>query len=203
MAPFEDIVFPWINDLALGARFAPIRASVAGAAEGRVLEIGAGTGLNFAHYPPSVEVSAIEPAAGMRRYAAKRGRVPDRVKLMEGKARELPFDAGSFDTVVITFTLCSIRAEGVSAALAEVKRVLRPGGVVRIAEHVRSPDPRRARHQARIEPVWNVVFGGCSLLRDPRHELDEAGFDVGAIEDVELPLPAIARAGQVGYARRV
>lgn len=202
MSLFEDIVFPWINDLSLGPRFAPIRARVAGAAEGQVLEIGAGTGLNFEHYAPTVKVTAVEPAPGMRRYAARRGRVSESVTLIEGKARELPFDAGSFDTVVITFTLCSIRAAGVGAALAEVKRVLRAGGVVRLAEHVRDPDPSRARTQRRVDPAWGVVFGGCSLLRDPREELERAGFDVSAIEDVDLPLPWIVRAGQVGVARR-
>jgi SAM-dependent methyltransferase len=198
----EDRIFPWINDVTLGRRFDPIRARVAGAATGAVLEIGAGTGLNFPHYRPGVAVSAIEPAPGMRRWAARRGRVTSDVTLLEGRAKALPFDAGSFDTVVITFTLCSIKDEGVAAALAEVHRVLRPGGVVRLAEHVRSPDPARERTQRRVNPVWRVAFGGCTLLRDPRRELERAGFDVAGIEDVTLPLPGVARAGQIGVARR-
>jgi SAM-dependent methyltransferase len=199
---FDDHVFPWINDLALGRAVDPIRARIAGGAAGRVLEIGAGTGLNFAHYPRGAEVVAVEPLEGARRFAERRGRVPPSLRLVAGKARELPFDAGSFDAVVITFTLCSIRDEGVGAALAEVRRVLRPGGEVRIAEHVRSPEAGMLRLQRRLEPVWRVVFGGCSLLRDPRGELERAGFDVTDLADVALPLPGPARPGQVGVARR-
>lgn len=195
-------MFPWINDAALGARFAPIRARVAGGATGRVLEIGAGTGLNFAHYPRGAEVTAIEPAGGMRRRASTKGRVPASITLVEGRAKELPFDGGSFDTVVITFTLCSIKDTGVAPALAEIKRVLRKGGEVRLAEHTRSRDRARARLQTRVNPVWGVVFGGCSLLRDPREELDRAGFDVGGIEDIVLPLPGIVEEGQIGIAKR-
>lgn len=202
MSLFEDHVFPWINDAALGPRFDSIRAQVAGGAEGRVLEIGAGTGLNFPHYPESASVEAVEPSAGMRRYAARRGRLRAWVNMSEGRAKEIPFDAGSFDTVVITFTLCSIRSHGVAPALAEVRRVLRPGGTVRIAEHVRSPDPAWSRWQARVDRAWNVVFAGCTLLRDAREELQRAGFDVAGVKDVVLPLPGIARAGQVGVARK-
>jgi ubiquinone/menaquinone biosynthesis C-methylase UbiE len=200
---FADFVFPWINDLTLGPAIDPIRARIAGGASGRVLEIGAGTGLNFAHYPREAEVVAVEPADGSRRFAERRGRVPASVRFVAGKARELPFDAGSFDAVVMTFTLCSIRDEGVGAALAEVHRVLRPGGEVRLAEHTRSPEAGMERFQRRLDPVWRVVFGGCSLLRDPRAELERAGFDVGELADVALPLPGPARPGQVGVARRV
>lgn len=202
MPIFEDVVFPWINDAALGRRFAPIRARVAGGAEGRVLEIGAGTGLNFGHYREGVSLTAIEPAEGMRRRAEKKGRVRESIRFIEGRAKELPFDAGSFDTVVITFTLCSIRDSALGAALAEVRRVLRPGGDLRLAEHARNPDPWWARMQARVNPVWRVAFGGCSLLVDPRSELTRAGFDASGIEDTVLPMPGIVSAGQIGVAKR-
>jgi SAM-dependent methyltransferase len=199
---FDSFVFPLVNDLALGARFEAIRAHVAGGAKGRVLEIGAGTGLNFAHYGPEAEVVALEPSPGSRRYAERRGRVRPGLRMIEGRARVLPFDAGSFDAVVITFTLCSIRDQGVQPALAEVARVLRPGGEVRVAEHVVSPRAASARLQRRVDPVWRIAFGGCSLLRDPRAELARAGFDVSGVEDVSLPLPRPVRWGQVGVARR-
>lgn len=205
MSILEDIVFPRINDAFLGQRFDEIRARVAGGASGRVLEIGAGTGLNFRHYPSSTSVVAVEPAPGMRRFAERRGRVAEAraaIELIEGRAKSLPFDAGSFDTVVITFTLCSIKDEGIGPALAEVRRVLRPGGRVRIAEHVKSPAAGLLAIQRTLNPVWRVAFGGCTLLRDVRAELDRAGFDPSGLEEIELPLPAPARPGLVGEALR-
>jgi SAM-dependent methyltransferase len=201
VASLGEHVFPWINDLALGRRMEPLRQrSLAGLA-GRVLEIGAGSGLNFRHYPAGVEVSAIEPSPMMlRRAEARRSQAGAAIALIEGRAGALPFPDASFDAAIVTFTLCSIR--DVAAALAEVRRVLRPGGELRVLEHVVSPSPARARIQRVMEPAWNLAFGGCSLLRDARAELARAGFDPGAIEAVALPLPFPVGEGVIGAAVR-
>lgn len=196
-----DFALPWINDWALGRRVAALRAEVVHGARGRVLEIGAGTGLNFQHYRAGAEVTAVEPAARMRRRAEERARhVVADVTLLEGQAGELPFDAGSFDTVLVTFTLCSIRDLG--AALVEVKRVLRKGGSLRLLEHVKSPDPRVAWLQRTIDPAWQVALGGCTLLRDPAALLERAGFEEVKLHPVQLPLPLPARDGVIGTATR-
>jgi SAM-dependent methyltransferase len=194
-----DLALPWINDYALGSKVEALRAEVVRGAEGRVLEIGAGTGLNFHHYRAGTEVTAIEPAPAMRRRAVDRARnVEAKLTLLEGKAGALPFDAGSFDTVLVTFTLCSIRDLG--AALAEVKRVLRKGGSLRLLEHVRSPDRRVERLQRAIDPAWRIALGGCTLLRDPATELERAGFEDVMLTSVRLPLSAPVRDGVIGTA---
>lgn len=196
-----DLALPWINDQALGRKMERLRAEVVGGAAGRVLEIGAGTGLNFRHYRAGAEVTAVEPAPRMRRRAEDRARNVDaKLTLIEGKAGALPFDAGSFDTVLVTFTLCSIRDVG--AALAEVKRVLRPGGSLRLLEHVKSPDPRLARVQRAIDPAWRIALGGCTLVRDPAVELERAGFEAVTLRSIALPLPAPVRDGVIGTAIR-
>jgi SAM-dependent methyltransferase len=196
-----DFTLPWINDYALGRDVAALRAEIVGGAEGRVLEIGAGTGLNFQHYRAGVSVTAVEPAARMRRRAEGRARdVVADLTLLEGKAGELPFDAGSFDTVLVTFTLCSIRDLG--AALAEVKRVLRKGGSLRLLEHVQSPDPRVARFQRALDPAWRIALGGCTLVRDPAFELARAGFEGVSLQPIRLPLPPPVRDGVIGTAIR-
>lgn len=196
-----DLFLPWINDLALGPRMEPLRAKVASEASGRVLEVGAGTGLNFHHYRDAAQVTAIEPAAEMRRKAVARARdARVRVEVLDGIAGALPAEDASVDTVLLTFVLCSVK--DVPATLAEVRRVLRPGGELRILEHVKSDDRGEARVQRLLEPAWRRIFGGCSLLGDPRAELSRAGFDPDALTAVTLPLPLPVRAGLLGTARR-
>ncbi len=196
-----DFTLPWINDWSLGREVEALRAEVVRGAAGRVLEIGAGTGLNFQHYRAGVDVTAVEPAARMRRRAEERARdAVANLTLLEGKAGELPFDAGSFDTVLVTFTLCSIRDLG--AALGEVRRVLRKGGSLRLLEHVKSPDPWVAWLQRAIDPAWRIALAGCTLLRDPAVELERAGFESVSLQAIELPLPVPVRAGVIGTATR-
>lgn len=199
----DNVVFPRINDFLLGDTMASIRSNVVGGAQGRVLEIGAGTGLNFRHYAENAEVFAIEPAEGMRQRAESRAHAPDvraRIHVEDGNAKHLQFDAGSFDTVVVTFVFCSV--DKLDRVLDEVHRVLRPGGTVRLVEHVKSPDPSVLRWQTRLRPIWMSVLGGCDPLRDVAPALDKAGFDVTNIQQVSLPLPAFARAGVQGLATK-
>lgn len=196
-------VFPHINDLVLGRRVQALRQQVARQARGRVLEIGAGTGLNFLHYPSGTEVVAIERAEGMRVRAIERARQPEvraRVRVVDGDAQALAHDAGSFDTVVSTFVLCSV--PDLQRCLSEARRVLAPGGALIVVEHVRSPEPRTARWQDRVRPFWQTVLGGCDPTRDIARAIESAGFDTQALSRIELPLPWLAKPGIAGAMAR-
>lgn len=203
MKLLDSIVFPWVNDLALGAAVDPLRARVAGETHGRVLEIGAGTGLNFRHYPRDADVTAVEPAEAMFARAARRAKAGDvraPIELRRGHAGALDLDSESFDAVVVTFVLCSVK--DLDAALRDVRRVLRPGGALHLVEHVASPDASIARFQRGVRPVWKLMLGGCDPTRDIAAAIERAGFDTGGLRPVELPLPFVVRAGILGSAVR-
>jgi ubiquinone/menaquinone biosynthesis C-methylase UbiE len=160
----------------------PFRARVAGAAKGRVLEVGIGSGLNLPLYGPAVrEVVGVDPSAALldrARRAAAGARVP--VELVEGSAEALAFDAGRFDTVVTTWTLCTI--PGADRALAEMRRVLRPGGSLLFVEHGRAlGEPGLARWQDRLDPLWSPLAGGCHLNRPVDALLRRNGFRLDAL----------------------
>lgn len=160
-----------------------IRTRVVPFARGRVLEIGFGTGLNLEHYDWSQidSLVAIEPDPHMRRRAAQRvAQEGYDVGLVEAFAEALPFDDADFDEVLITFTLCTVPdPEG---ALAEVRRVLRPDGRLRFAEHTISDfGPMRALQHA-IDPVWCRVAAGCHVTRDSVALIGAAGFELGEVK---------------------
>jgi ubiquinone/menaquinone biosynthesis C-methylase UbiE len=185
----------------LGEReLAPRRAGLLAHARGRVLEIGAGTGFNLAHYPAGMETLVVtDPSAGMLRRAARRA--PEGVRLVEAAAERLPFPDASFDTAVSTLVLCSVGDQ--DGALAEIRRVLAPGGRLLFLEHVRADDPRLARRQDRLERAWGVVALGCHPNRPTRARIEAAGFELEAIETGELPhSPSIVRPLITGRAVR-
>jgi SAM-dependent methyltransferase len=159
---------PWlaaILDLAMRPMY-PARRLVVPAACGEVLEIGVGTGLNLALYDPSRvrRVTAIDPDPHMLRRARERvASAPVPVDLVQGAAERIPCAEGRFDTVLVTWTLCTVEDTG--ATLAEVRRVLRPGGRLVFIEHTRSIQPAIARAQRRLTPVWRRLLGGCHLDR--------------------------------------
>ncbi len=202
MSRLGDSLQTNLHDWILKGRFDELRRQVTASARGRVLEVGAGTGLNFGFYPPDAEVVAIEPNRPLRERARARSRSADvhaAIEVVDAIAERLPFADEVFDSVVVTFTLCSI--ELVDEALREIHRVLHPGGAVHLVEHVEA-EPRTARWQRRVQPIWTHVFGGCSLTRNPAVELARAGFDAQGLERVDLPLPRLARAGMIGLAHR-
>lgn len=157
------------------------RAELLAPLEGRILEIGAGTGANLAHYPPGADLTLVEPAAGMRARLSTRTDAP----VTRGFAEALPFEDGRFDVAVVTLVLCSVR--DVDAAALELRRVLRPGGRLFFMEHVVSERPDRARWQRRLDPSWSKLAGGCRLTRDPRASLERAGFALREIRRAEMP----------------
>jgi ubiquinone/menaquinone biosynthesis C-methylase UbiE len=168
---------PWLYDAwcALAERFGlhRWRRWLVGQARGRTLEIGCGTGRNLALYPPGVRVIAVEPWAPALTRA--RRRAPSAV-LVQASAESLPFRASVFDTVVSGLVFCSVA--DVDAALHEVRRVLRPGGTVRMIEHVRSTVPWKARLQDRFEGAWRRFTGGCHWNRDTEGAVRRAGFAI-------------------------
>lgn len=172
------------------------RARRLAAARGRTLELGAGTGLNLAHYPPEVtELVLTEPdphmARRLREKAATEGH-GRRVEVIEAPAEELPFDDASFDTVVSTLVLCSVEQPG--QALSEARRVLQPGGSLLFIEHVRSERPRLARWQDRLERPWGWFGAGCHPNRPTAQTIADAGFRIEQLDQGTLPkAPPIVR----------
>jgi ubiquinone/menaquinone biosynthesis C-methylase UbiE len=154
------------------------RALLAGL-EGRVIEVGAGHGLNFPHYPPTVmQVVAVEPEPHMRRLAlqaATHTRVP--IEVRDGTAEALPAQTGEFDAAIVSLVLCSVPDQ--PAALKEIARVLRPGGELRFYEHVVANQPGAARVQHALDAtIYPFLFGGCHCSRDTGASIRQAGFEV-------------------------
>ncbi|WP_028997089.1 class I SAM-dependent methyltransferase [Azohydromonas australica] len=175
---YDRHVLPYLLDFACGlSPIARQRRKVIPQAAGRVLEIGIGTGLNLAFYDRAkVErLVGIDPATEMHALARKRSqRLGLPVELLQLSAEEVPVESGSFDTVICTYTLCSVSSP--DQALREMRRVLRPGGKLLFAEHGLAPDAPVAKWQARLEPYWSRIAGGCHLTRDVPRLLAEAGF---------------------------
>lgn len=158
---------------------------------GRVLEVGAGTGLNLPHYPAAVTSLVLaEPDAHMREHLERRlEREPRRgTSISDASATSLPFDRGAFDAVVMTLVLCTV--DDVPAALAEAYRVLAPTGVLAFLEHVGGPaGSRRLRWQRRVEPAWRRVAGNCHLTRHTVEAITAAGFRMRWMRSDDLPGP--------------
>jgi ubiquinone/menaquinone biosynthesis C-methylase UbiE len=169
-------------------------------AHGRVLEIGAGTGLNFSLYPLEVEgVVAVEPEPNMAARASERARSADvPVRVVRSAAEALPFPDGSFDTVVSCLVLCSVRDPGQVAA--EVRRVLRPGGELRVYEHVRSSSPSAGRWQDLTARPWGFFGAGCHPNRETVAILRSAGFEVD-VRRLPVGPPSPVRPHVLGSAR--
>lgn len=163
-------------------------------AHGQVLEIGAGTGLNLEHYPPAVDRLVLaEPDPEMARRLERRLRHLGRAaEVVAAPAEELPFKRSTFDTVVATLVLCTVRDP--LRALAEVRRVLVRGGELLFLEHVRSSDPRLARWQDLADPIWRRIGNGCRCNRDTLSAVESSGFRIAEVEHGRLPkaLPIVA-----------
>ena len=168
---------PWLYDAMCGVmeRFGlgRWRRWLVAGARGRTLDVGSGTGRNLPLYAAGVRVVALEPEWDSLQRARRRA---PRVPLVQGSVEALPFSAGTFDTVVSGLVFCSVANP--RRGLAEVKRVLRPEGRLRMLEHVRSLRPWKARLQDRTQPVWTRVSGGCRPNRDTEREVEASGFAI-------------------------
>ncbi len=189
MGIYQRFILPHVIDLACGSR--PVmrqRAAVVPAAEGVVVEIGAGSGRNLSLYRPERvrRLIAVDPArellAKARRRAAEWGLDVD---WREGVGEDLPVEDGAADTVVITYTLCSV--DDTAKVLEEARRVLKPGGRLLFLEHGAAPEPAVRRWQERLDRIWPHLAGGCHLTRRPDAALAAAGLRIDHLEMAYLP----------------
>jgi len=151
-----------------------------GAARGRTLELGVGTGLNLPLYRAANSVAAIDPdGASLRRAWSRRDGNGESITLYQARAEELPFADESFDAVVGTLTFCTIGDP--ARALAEARRVLKTGGALRLVEHVRADNRLIAGAQDMATPLWKEIAGGCHLNRDTRAAVERADFRIRAV----------------------
>ncbi len=183
MGFYREQILPRLVDRACGTTgLRRWRAEVTEGLTGRVVEIGFGSGLNIDHYPTDVElILAVEPAAVARRLSNKRiarSSVPVTHIGLDGQA--IPLDNDSCDSALSTFTLCTI--PDVQRALAELRRVMRPGARFHFLEHGLAPDPGVAAWQRRLEPLQLRLADGCHLTREPAALVSEAGFEIEHVE---------------------
>ncbi|MHB8289782.1 MAG: class I SAM-dependent methyltransferase [Acidimicrobiales bacterium] len=173
--------YSWLSCRGDAAGMADHRDELLAGLVGRGVEVGAGNGLNFSHYPSSVtEVIAVEPEPYLRARAVSAARDADvPVTVVDGTADALALRGASLDFAVVSLVLCSVSSQ--HAALREIKRVLRPGGELRFYEHVRSESASLARWQCAVAPFWKVVGGGCQPDRDTVSAIEHAGFTINQI----------------------
>ena len=200
---YRDRVLPHLIHFAMRNReLAAYRARIVPHAEGRVLEIGIGSGLNLPFYADRAdEVLGLEPSGRlveMARGAAASSRLS--VTFLEATAEQIPLDESTIDTVVTAWTLCSI--PDVSRALGEIRRVLRPGGQLLFVEHGLSPEERVRKWQNRLTPVWKLLSGGCHLNRPITRLIEDAGFRIDTLNTAYMRGPKLATFMYEGIARQ-
>ena len=179
------------------------REKVVPRAYGMVLEVGMGAGHNLPYYDTTkvCGVIGVDPCETSWRLAQERvAAVPFEVEFRAGSAEAVPLDDHSVDSVLLTYALCTI--PNPQAALAEMHRVLKPGGELVFCEHARAPDAGVSRWQDRINPIWRPLFGGCNINRDIPQLIGAAGFDIADLEQMYLPnTPKIASFNVWGSAK--
>lgn len=189
MGVYDRYVLPFVINCACGAK--PIsyqRRKIVPRAEGVVLELGFGSGLNLPYYDAAKvsRVFALEPEEGMlvrARRVSRQARVP--VEILPERAEQISLPPASVDTVLVTYALCTI--PHAVAALVGARRVLKPGGKLLFCEHGRAPDEPVRRQQRAIEPVWKRIAGGCHLNRDIPGLITDGGYRIEGLEEMYLP----------------
>jgi ubiquinone/menaquinone biosynthesis C-methylase UbiE len=195
MSWYEERILPHLTNLSCSTK--PIRKQrekIVPLAEGDVLEIGVGTGLNLRYYEPGKinRIWALEPSGAMRKLAAKKLRDLDlelNLEFIELPGEKIPLESASVDTVLVTYTLCTI--PDAMAALQGMRRVLKPGGRLLFSEHGAAPDENVRRWQERLNSGWRKIAGGCNLNRDIPAMIRGAGFDIVSEDRMYIPGPKI------------
>ena len=195
MGLYSKYVLPKLINCACGTpQIEKQRSKLVPLATGRVLEVGSGSGLNFPYYSAEEvsSVSALEPAEELITMCDQQVLLTDaEIDLVQASALEIPFDSASFDTVVVTYTLCTIDQH--KEALEEILRVLRNDGRLLFCEHGLAPEKKVANWQRRLEPIWSRVAGGCRLTKDIPSIIEQAGFEIADMDQMYLPgVPKIA-----------
>jgi ubiquinone/menaquinone biosynthesis C-methylase UbiE len=200
---YQDRIVPHLVNVAMRQpELAVYRHRLLPAAEGRVLEVGIGSGLNLPHYARSAtRIIGLDPSAkllSMAQRAAKGVALP--MELLKGSAEAIPLEDKSVDTVVTTWTLCTI--PDVARALSEMRRVLKPGGRLLFVEHGRAPDANVRRWQDRLTPLWKRLAGGCHLNRPISQLIEESGFRIERLETGYMKGPRLMTFMYEGSAAR-
>jgi len=190
MGLYEKYVLPKLIEAACNQPpMQKLRARYVPQATGDILEIGIGSGLNLSHYSDKVSsITGLDPSkelTDMANTRAQKARAP--VKMLQISSEEIPADDAQFDSIVCTWTLCSI--PNVYRALREMHRVVKPGGKFFFIEHGLAPDPSVQRWQRRIEPLWKIIGGGCHLTRQSDQLIQDAGFDIPELGSAYEPGP--------------
>jgi ubiquinone/menaquinone biosynthesis C-methylase UbiE len=189
MGLYEKYILPRATHFACSSNPATRqRQKVVPLAEGRVLEIGIGTGLNLPHYDATrvTKLWGLDPSPEMQKLTRKAAEsVPLDVELIGTPGDEIPLETDSVDTVVITYTLCTIPET--EPALRQMARVLRPGGTLIFCEHGEAPDERVRRWQGRMNPLWKRFGGGCHLNRPIPELIEEGGFRIEKMDTMYIP----------------
>ena len=189
MGLYNEFIAPRLVSMACATR--PIgkqRAKIIPLAYGNVVEIGIGSGLNLPYYDAArvTRVMGVDPSAAMHKMARKvSANLPFRVQHMEISGENLPLESSVADTLVVTYSLCTIKDPG--RALRDMRRVLKPSGQLLFCEHGKAPDAKVYAMQGKIEPLWRRLFGGCHLTRDIPALIEKAGFRLNKMEDMYLP----------------
>ena len=190
MGFYQDQVVPLLTSLSMrNKNLAAYRERVVPEATGRVLEIGIGSGLNLPLYSPKTvqQVIGLEPSPKLLEMAGRVEWHGLSVDLVEGSAEEIPLENASVDTVVTTWTLCTI--PDAASALRQMRRVLEPGGRLLFVEHGRAPDPKVVWWQDRLTPIWKTIGGGCHLNRPISSLIEGAGFRFERLKTSYMPGP--------------
>lgn len=203
MNVWRERVVPRITDIALRSQeIGELREETCRGLAGEVLEIGFGSGLNIRFYPSGVtSVAAVEPSdVGWKLSAKRRARTDLPIHRSGLDGQRLAAEDDSFDSALVTFSLCTIPDPAL--ALAEVRRVLRPGASLHFLEHGLAPDPAVARWQHRLDPVQRRLFAGCHLSRDVPALVEGAGFEVADLRAEYQPGPRVSHPWTYGYLGR-
>ena len=200
MGLYERYILPKILNFAMKApALTKIRSRLVPLAEGKVLEVGIGSGLNLPVYNANVQVTGVDPSEELQVYAQDIARERGmKVEFLTHGGEAIPAEDNSFDSVVMTWTLCTISEP--NKALAEIRRVLKPQGKVIFAEHGEAPEQEVVKWQNRINPAWNIIGGGCNLNRQIERLYSGSGFALSDLEKGYIPGPRWATYNYRGIA---